>query len=195
MMKHKIKAGLFFGSFNPVHIGHMVIANYMLSFTELDEVWFVLSPHSPHKRKRGLLDPWLRLEMLHLALGDYPGFRVSDIELFLPQPSYTVVTLAHIREKHPDHSFSLIMGSDNLASLEKWFNYKIIVDNYPVYVYPRPGHESVKSPGGAKVVFTETPLIEISSSFIRSGIKEGKDMKFFLPEKVYSYILREQIYR
>ncbi len=194
-MKEQLKkAGLFFGSFNPVHVGHLAIANYMLSFTELDEVWFVLSPQSPHKRKKGLLDPWLRLEMLHLAVNDYPGFRVTDIELFLPQPSYTVVTLEHLREKHPCHSFSLIMGSDNLVSIVKWFNYRVIVDNYPIYVYPRPGYEAVSTPMGAKVVYTTAPLMEISSSFIRKGIKEGKELKFFLPEKVYEYIVREQIY-
>lgn len=189
-----MKAGLFFGSFNPVHIGHLAIANYFLRFSDLDEVWFVLSPQNPFKKRTGLLDVWLRLELLHLAVEDYPGFRVSDIELYLPQPSYTSVTLAHLQEKHPSVQFALIMGSDNLTSLHKWFNYKAITDHYPVYVYPRPGIPLVPLEG-LSVTQVDAPVMEISSSFIRQALKQEKDIRFFLPGPVYRYIMQERLYR
>lgn len=186
-------AGLFFGSFNPVHIGHLAIANYFQQFTDLDEVWFVVSPQNPHKMKRKMPDAWIRLEMLNLAVGEFPGLRVSDIELYLPKPSYTTVTLEHLAEKHPGYGFAVIMGSDNLHTIHKWYNYKVILENYPVYVYPRPGFPVI-SVEGADIVEVKAPLMEISSSFIRDAIKAGKDTKFFLPEKVYNYIMKEQIY-
>lgn len=195
MKKSRFSVGLFFGSFNPVHAGHLIIANHIQQFTDLDEVWFVLSPHNPHKRKNSLTDPWLRLEMLRLAIGDYAGFRVSDIELYLPQPSYTAVTLAHLQEKHPDHRFSLIMGSDNLTTLHKWFNVEAIIAHYPIWVYPRPGSENAEPPAEAKVIRVDAPLMEISSSMIRNAIKQGKTLPFFVPGKVYDYIMKEQIYR
>jgi len=187
--------GLFFGSFNPVHAGHLVIANYIQQYTDLDEVWFVLSPHNPHKQKKSLTDPRLRLEMLHIAIRDYPGFRLSDIELFLPQPSYTAVTLAHLQEKHPAHRFSLIMGSDNLATLHKWFNAEAIIRHHRILVYPRPGSEHTSTPTGAEIIRVDAPLMEISSSMIREAIRQGKQLPFFLPEKVFDYIQKEQIYR
>lgn len=188
------KTGLFFGSFNPVHIGHLAIANYFQQFTDLDEVWFVISPQNPLKPRKGLLDPWIRLELLNLAIEDYPGFKVSDIELYLPQPSYTTVTLAHLSEKFPNHSFVLIMGSDNLTTLHKWFNYKVIIDNYPIYVYPRP-EKPVIMIEGANITEVKAPMMEISSSFIREALGKGVDIRFFLPEKVYGYLIKEQIYR
>jgi nicotinate-nucleotide adenylyltransferase len=194
MKAAQIRTGLYFGSFNPVHIGHLAIANYFLRYSDLDEIWFILSPQNPHKHKKGLTDPWLRLEMLHLATDHYKGFQVSDIELYLPQPSYTTVTLAHLQEKHPGYGFSLIMGTDNLSTLTKWFNYKAIVDQYPIYVYPRPGFEA-KVPEGANVTLVNAPLMEISSSFIRQAIRDRIDIRFFLPAKVYDYIEKEQLYR
>ncbi|MFO7722048.1 MAG: nicotinate (nicotinamide) nucleotide adenylyltransferase [Bacteroidales bacterium] len=187
-------AGLFFGSFNPVHIGHLAIANYFQQFTDLDEVWFVVSPQNPLKGRSGLLDPWLRLEMLHLAVDSFPGFRVTDIELYLPQPSYTTVTLAHLGEQFPHYRFALIMGSDNLPTLHKWYNYEVITGNYPIYVYPRPGTPVISIPG-AEIISTEAPMMEISSSFIRKAIRDEKDISFFLPEKVREYIEKEQLYR
>jgi nicotinate-nucleotide adenylyltransferase len=186
--------GLFFGSFNPVHNGHLMIASYLLQHTPLEELWFVLSPHNPHKQKAGLLDHWLRLKMLEMATDVYPGLKVCDIELYLRQPSYTVITLAHLEQRYPERRFALIMGSDNLASLHKWFNAEVIISNYPLFVYPRPGSEKVEPPEGADVTMTEAPMVEISSSFIRNGIRRGDDMRFFLPDKVYRYILREQFY-
>jgi nicotinate-nucleotide adenylyltransferase len=194
MNMKKKKAGLFFGSFNPVHIGHLAIANYFQQFTDLEEVWFIVSPQNPLKGRAGLLDPWLRLEMLHMATEGYPGFRVSDIELYLSQPSYTTITLSLLEERFPHYSFALIMGSDNLPSLHKWFNYEVIVKNYPIYVYLRPGTHVIEIPG-AQIITTNTPMMEISSSFIRKAIKDGKDVRFFLPEKVFGYIEKEQLYR
>lgn len=188
------RIGLFFGSFNPVHIGHMAIANYFLQFSDLEEVWFVLSPQNPHKKKTGMLDPWLRLEMLHLAVGSYTGFRVSDIELYLPQPSYTSITLAHLAERHPGVKFALIMGSDTVLTLPKWFNYQHIIQNFPLYVFPRPGSEEADLPD-AVIVKVSAPLMEISASFIREGIKKGKDLRYFVPEAVHQYMQKEQLYR
>jgi nicotinate-nucleotide adenylyltransferase len=190
---HK-KAGLFFGSFNPVHLGHLAIANYLQQFTDLEEVWFVVSPQNPLKGRKGLLDPWLRLEMLHLAVDGFDRFRVSDIELYLPQPSYTTVTLAHLGERFPHYRFALIMGSDNLPTLHKWYNHEAIISHYPIYVYPRPGTPVITIPG-AEIIATDAPMMEISSSFIRRSIREGKDIRFFLPDKVHQYIEKEQLYR
>jgi nicotinate-nucleotide adenylyltransferase len=195
MAKQEKHTGLFFGSFNPVHVGHLVIASYLHQFTSLDEVWFVLSPHNPHKNKAGLLDHWLRMKMLEIALDDYPGFHICDIELYLRQPSYTAITLAHLGERYPERKFSLIMGADNLATLHKWYNWQSIVQNHTLFVYPRPGHEPLTPPDGAEVVMTEAPVMEISSSFIRQGIRQGKDMRFFLPQKVYEHIIREKHYK
>lgn len=193
MNKTRKKAGLFFGSFNPVHIGHLAIANYFQQFTDLDEVWFVVSPQNPHKIKRKMPDAWIRHELIHLAVEEFTGFRVSDIELYLPKPSYTTVTLEYLAEKHPGYTFAVIMGSDNLHTIHKWYNYKVILENYQVYVYPRPGFPVI-SVEGADIVEVKAPTMEISSSFIRDAIKAGKDIRFFLPEKVYSYIIKEQIY-
>jgi nicotinate-nucleotide adenylyltransferase len=193
MINTRRKTGLFFGSFNPLHIGHLAIANYFLRFSDLNEIWFVVSPQNPLKNRAGLLDAWLRLDMLHKAVDDYDGFRVSDIELYLPKPSFTSVTLAHLSERNPGHDFALIMGSDNLKTFNKWFNYKQIGEEFPLYVYPRPGYDMIGIPG-CNIVPVHAPLIEISSSFIRNAIREGKDMKFFLPLPVYQYIMKEQLY-
>lgn len=186
--------GLFFGSFNPVHIGHMAIANYMVEFTEMEQIWFVVSRQNPLKEKAGLLPEYQRLELVHLAIGDDLRFRASNIEFTLPVPSYTINTLAYLGEKYPDRDFALIMGADNFLTLPKWKNYREIVENYSLYVYPRPEislqEELLASykKQGAKIEITKAPLMEISSSFIRSAIKEGKEVDYFLPEKVYSYI-------
>ncbi len=195
-MTHKeIYTGLMFGSFNPVHHGHLMIASYMKQFTELEEVWLVLSPHNPHKNKVDLLDDSLRLKMLEMAIDGIAGVKICDIELQLEQPSYTAITLAHLEERYLNRRFSLIMGSDNLATLSTWYKAEEIIKRYPLFVYPRPGTENSQPPQGAKIVQTHAPMIEISSSFIRDGIKEGKEMGCFLPEKVYQYILSEELYK
>ncbi len=182
---HKI--GLFFGSFNPIHIGHMAIANYMLEFTDLDKLWFVISPHNPLKEKKSLLADYHRLEMVHLALYDDYNMKPTDIEFKLPQPSYTIDTLAYVSEKYPHHEFVVLMGGDSLESIHKWKNYKTLLNNYQIYVYNRPQAEYQKNLHKNIQVFN-APQMEISASFIRNAIKAGKNMRYFLPEKVWDYM-------
>jgi len=183
-----MKIGLFFGSFNPIHIGHLAIANYIVEFTDLDKVWFVVSPHNPLKQKNTLLADHHRLEMVRLAVEDDNRFKASDIEFKLSQPSYTIDTLAYLREKYPDTNFAVIMGSDGLSSFEKWKNFRELINNYPRYVYPRPGTnpELLKNIENGRVV--NAPLMDISSTFVRESIANKKDLRYFLPEKVWQYI-------
>lgn len=187
--------GLFFGSFNPIHIGHMMLANYMAEFTELDKVWFVVSPHNPLKEKSSLLNQNQRLHMVNLAIGDSDLFKSSNIEFSLPQPSYTVNTLAHLKEKYPKHQFSLIIGQDNLVTFHKWKNYEEILKQHKLYVYPRPNVLLSELDKHPNVIFTEAPQIEISSTFIRKSILEKKDMSFFVPESVWRYIDEMSFYK
>jgi len=189
------KTGLFFGSFNPLHVGHMVLANYMLEFTELDEIWFVVSPHNPLKEKQTLLAQNHRLAMVRLAVEGLAHFKASNIEFKLSQPSYTVNTLAHLKEKYPKKNFSLIMGMDNLQTFDKWKNYEQILKNHDLYVYPRPKLEPGKFANHPKVFLTDAPIMEISSSFIRKAIKEKKDVSCFMPEKVAAYIEEMNFYK
>ncbi len=188
--------GLFFGSFNPVHIGHMALANYMLEYSSLQEVWFVVSPQNPFKQKKNLLHHFDRLDMVRLAIHDVPGYRPSDIEFNLPKPSYTIDTLAYLREKFPKRKFSLIMGADGVVNFHRWKNADVIMKNHERYVYPRhgakidKGHPNMKN---ARVI--DAPEIEISSSFIRQAIKEEKNMEFFLPPGIYDYILKMNFYK
>ena len=187
--------GLFFGSFNPVHVGHMVLANYMLSFTDLDQVWLVVSPHNPLKNKSQLLNQNDRLHLVNLAINDHTKIRSSAIEFNLPQPSYTINTLTHLREKYPNYSFSLIMGQDNLQSFAKWKNYEEILKRYHIYVYPRPNAVASEFDNHPHVHLTIAPLMEISSTFIRNAIKENKDVRFFMPEKVWQEVYELRYYR
>ena len=191
----KIVTGLFFGSFNPIHIGHLAIANYMSSFGNLDELWFVVSPQNPLKQKSQLLADHYRLEMVRMALGDYDGFRVSDIEFKLPKPSFTIDTLAYLSEKHPKREFVLIVGGDNIATFNKWKNYKTLLNNYKLLVYSRPGWDGGEYAKHPNVTSLEAPQMEISSSFIRKSIKEKKDIRFFLPNKVWEYIYDMHFYK
>ena len=190
-----MKTGLFFGSFNPIHVGHMVLANYMLEFTDLDEVWFVVSPHNPLKDKQTLLSQTHRLAMVRLAVEDHPHFKASNIEFKLSQPSYTVNTLAHLKEKYPKKDLSLIMGMDNLQTFDKWKNYEHILKNHSLYVYPRPRLEPGKFANHKSVVLTDAPIMDISSSFIRKAIKEQKDVSCFMPDKVAAYIKEMNFYK
>ncbi|HKL34097.1 MAG TPA: nicotinate (nicotinamide) nucleotide adenylyltransferase [Tangfeifania sp.] len=188
--------GLYFGSFNPIHIGHLAIANYLVEFTEIDQLWFVVSPHNPHKKKANLLNDYDRLELAHRAVGDDMRLKVSDIEFFLPKPSYTVDTLAYLKDRNPNRHFKILMGSDNLENFHKWKNYETIVENYGVIVYPRPGFEASKMKTHKNITLAENvPLMEISSSFIRNAVKEGKDVRYFLPPKVWEYIDEKGFYR
>lgn len=180
--------GLYFGSFNPIHIGHLAIANYFVEYANLDELWFVVSPQNPLKHKSTLLPDYHRLELVNLALRDYSKFRVSNIEFSLSNPSYTANTLAHLDEKYPNREFSLIIGEDNLSSFHKWKNYEHILENRKLLVYPRPNSNVSKFHNHPNVQIIDAPNMEISSSFIRNSINDGKDVQFFLPEKVWDYI-------
>lgn len=189
------KIGLYFGTFNPVHIGHLVIANHMANYTDLDEVWFVVSPHNPFKSKNNLLDDYARLELVHRAVKDYDKLRVSDIEFGLTQPSFTINTLVHLGEKYPDKKFSLIMGGDNLNAFHKWKNFEMILANHELYVYPRLATPKGKLDQHEKVNLVGAPIMQISSSFIRKAIKEKKDVRAMLPSNVWEYIDEMNYYR
>ncbi len=189
-----MKIGLFFGSFNPIHIGHLVLANYMLEFTELERIWFVISPHNPLKEKKTLLNDNHRLQLVRLAIGEHTKMKASNIEFKLPQPSYTVNTLAHIADKHPQHEFALIMGSDNLGSFHKWKNYEFILEHYKIYVYPRPGEVGGNLKTHPSVTFTDAPMVEISSSFLREAIKNKKDVRYYFTEPVWNYLKEMHFY-
>jgi len=188
-----MKVGLFFGSFNPVHIGHMAIANYMLAFTGLEKIWFVVSPHNPLKSKESLLPDKQRLRMVREAIGDFAGFRASDIEFGLPRPSYTIDTLAYLKEKFPNEEFALIMGSDNLQTLHKWKNYETLMNGHDIYVYPRLGSPPAHV-AHPRVKITQAPVMEISSTFIREAIRNKRDVRYFLPEAVWKYIAEMRFY-
>lgn len=183
-----MKTGLFFGSFNPVHIGHLVIANYMVEFTDMKNLWFVPSPQSPFKKKASLLAANHRVMLLNAAIGDHPKLKVSDIELKLPVPSYTIDTLTYLKEKYPKRSFCLIMGSDNLAGLRKWKNYEMILEEHDIYVYPRPGHEPGELALHKRVHYVDAPIMEVSATMIRDGIKNKKDLRFMVPGAAWEMI-------
>ncbi len=189
-----MKIGLFFGSFNPVHTGHMIIANHVANWSDLDQVWLVVTPQNPFKKSSNLARDYDRLHMVHLAIGDNPMLRPSDIEFLLPKPSYTVDTLAHLKEKHPDHDFTLIMGGDNLGSLHKWKNYEVILENYDILVYSRPTYDPGPLMDHERVTLMEAPLMEISSSFIRNSLKLKKSIQYLVPEKVWEYLDANPIY-
>ena len=189
-----MKIGLYFGSFNPIHIGHLAIANYMLEWTDIDQLWFVISPQNPLKNKSSLLADYHRLELVNIAIAKYEKFRFSDIEFKLPKPSYTIDSLAYLEEKHPDYSFKLIMGSDNLKTFKKWKNYELILQKYELLVYPRPDFSEKYLPDSGNIKIVNAPLMEISSSFIRKSIKDKKDITFFLPANVYKYIQEMHFY-
>ncbi len=194
------KIGLYFGSFNPIHIGHLAIAGYMTEFTPLDEVWFVVSPHNPLKKKESLLDDYQRLYMTQLAIGDNDRLKTTDIEFKLASPSYTVNTLAYLGEKYPQHSFNLVLGEDNLYTFHKWKNPGEIISKYHLYVYPRPYSRRPESAildeilEKAKIHWAKAPLMEISGTFIRGGIKNGKNMSYYLAPPVWKYIEEMHFY-
>lgn len=188
------RIGLFFGSFNPIHLGHLIIANYMANFTELDEVWFVVSPQNPFKEKKSLGNMYDRLEMVNLAIEGSEKLRASDIEFNLPQPSYTIDTLVYLQEKYPNRDFILIMGEDNLVGFTKWKNADIILRDYRIIVYPRPGYDGGELKNHPSVTMTDTPVMELSSTFVRKAIKENKNIKFFTPDKVVEFIDKKGLY-
>jgi len=192
-----MKVGLYFGSFNPIHIGHLVIANHMVEHSNLDKVWFVVTPHNPFKRKSSLLDNYQRLEMVYRATKDYDTLSPSDIEFNLPQPNYTINTLVYLEEKFPDYEFCLIMGEDNLKSFHKWKNYELILKNHDVFVYPRVSEGKIETQfdGHKKIHHVKAPIMELSSTFIRKSIKAGKKVKPMLPEHVWEYLDEMNFYK
>lgn len=190
-----MKIGLFFGSFNPIHTGHLIIANHIVENTELNELWFVVSPHSPFKEKKTLASDYDRLHLVNISIENNPNLRSSNIEFTLPKPSYTVDTLIFLREKFPMHEFTLIMGGDNLKSLHKWKNAAFLAKEYPIIVYKRPGEPVTLPPlEDLKVSFAEGPLLNISASFIRKQIKAKRSIKYLVPDPVFDYLQNNPIY-
>jgi nicotinate-nucleotide adenylyltransferase len=192
-----MKIGLYFGTYNPIHVGHLIIANHMAEHADLDQVWMVVTPHNPLKKKATLLNDQQRLQMVFLATEDFPKIKPSDIEFKLPQPNYTVNTLIHLHEKYPDYEFSLIMGEDNLKTLHKWKNYEVILENHAIYVYPRISSETenLELKNHPKVHIIDAPIVEVSSTDIRQNIKKGKNVQPLLPHKVWEYIDHNNFYR
>ena len=188
------RTALFFGSFNPIHVGHLIIANRMLQQEGVDEVWFVVSPQNPLKERGTLLADHHRMQMVRRAIEDNYGMRSCDIEMHLPVPSYTVVTLAALEEKYPEHEFCLVMGSDNLATFDRWRNYQYILDHYRLLVYPRPGTEHCKFATHSSVTMVDVPMMDISSSYIRRQIAQKKDVRYLLTEPVHKYLTEMHFY-
>jgi nicotinate-nucleotide adenylyltransferase len=192
-----MKIGLYFGTFNPIHVGHLIIANHLAEYTDLEQVWMVVTPHNPLKQKSTLLDDYHRLHLVRLATEEYPKIKPSDVEFKLPQPNYTVNTLAHLLEKYPQHEFSLIMGEDNLKSFHKWKNYDYILQNHAIYIYPRVSEEAqnLEFKAHPQIHIVDAPIIEISSTFIRDNIKNKKNIKPLLPHNVWEYVDHNNFYK
>ncbi|MDX1651479.1 MAG: nicotinate (nicotinamide) nucleotide adenylyltransferase [Brumimicrobium sp.] len=204
-----MKVGLFFGTFNPIHTGHLIISNYMADYTDLDQVWLIVSPQNPLKKKSSLLEDYHRLAIVRVAIEDNQKLRASAIEFDLPRPSYTATTLAYIKEKYPDYNFHLIMGEDNLRTFHKWKNYEYILENHKLYVYPRvltiQEEEEVRQIGYLPennlgkheniILCEDAPIMKVSSSFIRQAIKDGKDVRYLLTDPVYKYVDDMNFYR
>lgn len=192
-----MKVGLFFGSFNPIHIGHLIIANHIVEHSELDQVWFVVTPHNPHKKKSSLLADNHRLSMVNLAVEGYPKLKSSNIEFSLPQPNYTVNTLVHLVEKYPTYNFSLIMGEDNLKSFPKWKNADVLLENYKIIVYPRILNNFINSELEThhNILKIDAPIVEISATLIRNSIKNGKNFKPLVPSTVWKFIDEMNFYK
>jgi len=189
-----LKVGLFFGSFNPIHVGHLIIANIMVEHTDLDEVWFVVSPQNPFKKNNNLLHEFDRLEMVRQAVHDDYKFKASDVEFNMPRPSYTIDTLTWLSEKNKDKEFVLIIGEDNLAQFPRWKNYETILEYYSLYVYPRQDSEPSELKNHPKVKWVSAPMIDISATFIRKCVTEGKSIRYMVPDSVENYIKDHKFY-
>lgn len=194
MEKNPIRTGIFGGTFNPIHLGHLALANYLCEENWVDELWFLMTPQNPFKQEQTLLDNHLRMKMVEVAIADYPRFKASDFEFTLPRPSYTVTTLQKLSETYPDREFVLIIGADNWAAFDKWKSPEEILRNHRILVYPRPGYEINPHELPAQVKAVNTPLLEISSTFIRESIASGKDIRYFLHPEVYRFIKQHQLY-
>jgi nicotinate-nucleotide adenylyltransferase len=191
-----LKTGLFFGSFNPIHVGHMIIANAMLDEVDLDEIWFIVSPLNPHKQhSKSMAHEFDRIDMVERAIKDDPRFRAVDIEFRLPKPNFTINTLAYLSEKYPSNQFRLIIGEDNLSSFPRWKNYQVILEHYSLLVYPRASSEKTDLISHKNVKKIKAPMLDISASYIRECIKENKSIKYLVPDQVIEFIMDRGLYR
>ena len=190
-----MRVGLYFGSFNPVHVGHMIIANHMVTYCAMEQLWMVVSPHNPHKEKKSLAKDYDRLHLVHLAIAGNSKIQASNIEFSLPKPSYTIDTLTYLKEKYPQHEFSLIMGGDNLGNFHKWKNYEKIIANHKIFVYKRPSYPLGELENHPQVTIVEAPMLNISSSFIRNAIKTNHSVQYLVPHSVFEYIEDYKMYR
>lgn len=190
-----MKIGLYFGSFNPIHHGHLIIANFFLYNTDLKQIWFIVSPQNPLKPSVGLLNEYQRLYLVKLAVEKEPRLKASDIEFRLPRPSFTIDTLTYLQEKYPSNDFTVIMGSDSLENLPKWKNFQQILDHYKLLVYLRPGHPAEKNQLGDRIKIMEAPLLEISATHIRDAVRDGKSIRFLVPDNVCDEIASNNYYK
>lgn len=190
----KTKTGIFSGSFNPIHIGHLALANYLCEYTKLDEVWFMVTPQNPLKKQTDLWNDDLRLALTRLAIEDYPHFQVSDFEFSLPRPSYSIHTLDKLKAVYPGREFYFIIGADNWYKIGKWYQSQRIIKEYHILIYPRPGYPIKEEALPETVELIQSPMLEISSTFIRQALKEGKDIRYFLHPKVWEYINKNNIH-
>lgn len=191
-----MKIGLFFGSFNPVHVGHLIIANFMASQTDLEKVWLVVSPQNPLKPKKTLAKDYDRLHLVRLGIGENnPRLEASNVEFALSKPSYTVDTLAFLKEKYPQHEFALIMGGDNLATLHLWKNYEVLLRDYDIYVYKRPAYDLGELATHPRIRTFEAPLLDISATYIRQCLQDGRSVQYLVPEAVFEYLRSSSLYR
>ena len=190
-----MKVGLFFGSFNPIHVGHLIIGNFMATQTDLQEVWMVVSPQNPHKQKSSLARDYERLHLVQLATEDNPKLQASNIEFGLPKPSYTIDTLTYLQEKYPGKEFVLIMGGDNLGTFHKWKNYEKILEKHEIFVYQRPQYDLGELVSHPKVHIFEAPLMDISASYIRQSIQAGRSVEYLVSEPVLKYLESSNLYR
>lgn len=194
MLKAK-NIGLFFGSFNPIHTGHLIIAEFMATRTDLDQVWLVVSPHNPLKKRSTLAKDFDRLHMVRLAIEDNPKLKESNIEFSLPKPSYTIDTMVYLHEKYPQHTFSLIMGGDNLESIHKWKNFELLLERYPIHLYQRPGSTNPDLPDHADIRIYDVPTLNISSTYIRQSIADGHSIRYLVPDPVFEFLDGSSLYK
>jgi nicotinate-nucleotide adenylyltransferase len=189
-----MKVGLYFGSFNPIHVGHLILINHILNESDLEKIWFIVSPLNPFKEPQNLINEYDRLHLVQKAIEDDARLKASDIEFLLPKPSYTIHTLAYLEEKYPDHSFSIIMGSDSFQNLDKWKNAEIIAKNYSIIIYKRPGFQ-INNKLNANIQIMDAPLLEISSTHIRKLVRAGKSIKYLVPSNIEEEILASGFFK